>query len=289
MKRVWTAVARSALALSAVVLSACSSGKACCAKPGCERVWIPPRAMTSVCYETVPAETREARVGEYGTCRRAIVGPANSPIVEDRVVVDRCTAKVPTYEWECSPTMGYRRVEDRADRICPTYGMRCKPVTEKVHVLSLGLGWDCRCGPRAYASLKKECRTVVKPVCVKTGEQLVSLPAGSHLEQVQVSQGAVRVPVGEHDESAVTGRHVESDVTGLDKTPVVYDYAYEVRSKGHHPETREVRPVRYHGVERQVTLPGFWARICDDPSESNGADVITRAEYEEYLKDARRN
>ena len=53
-------------------------------------------------------------------------------------------------------------------------------------------------------------------------------------------------------------------------------------------DEREVRPWRYHAVERQVTLPGFWAVICADPSESDGAGVITRAEYEEYLRDAQR-
>src|SRR5207237_10915106 len=132
-----------------------------------------------VCYETVPPVERERCVECPGICRQPVYGPSYRPIVEHRLVRDVCAAEAPVTEWVCAPTMGYREVEDRKDHLCPRLEMQCKPVQEQHTVVRVGVGWAC-CAPKVTATATKECRTVLKPVPVKTGETLVSVPAGSH-------------------------------------------------------------------------------------------------------------
>jgi hypothetical protein len=49
---------------------------------------------------------------------------------------------------------------------------------------------------------------------------------------------------------------------------------------------QETLPWSYRLVERQTVVPGFWAHVVEECPPVREPGVITRAEYEEYLRDA---
>jgi hypothetical protein len=236
------------------------------------------------CYEVVPPRMREQRVADLGLCRDVRHVETCLPVRRKVEVTDTATALVPAYQPTCVPKIGYAEVQDFRDKICPRWECRCVPKTGVVTEVRLGVGWGT-CGPAVDVSVCKVCRgyAVVEPVVA--GPQLLSLPCGSHLEQVQDGCKCVPIHVGADRVRCVTGSHVEDRIVGYAPECIEVDRGVRVRERGAWSTCKETQPWRYQLVERPCHVPGFWAYVVDEAPAVREPGVVTRAEYEELMRD----
>ena len=85
--------------------------------------------------------------------------------------------------------------------------------------------------------------------------------------------------MGAH-EVTCTGHHLEQQQVGTEcRTVVVGQKAHVVVGRTYQ-EAVVTRPAHWGTQEVPVEVPGWWATITCDPAQSNGHDVLTRAEYD---------
>jgi hypothetical protein len=258
----------------------------CAPKP----VWVPERVQMTTCYEVVPARTRPQHAADLGLCRDLTPVQVCLPVREKVEVEDVATAIVPVYRAACVPKIGYVEVQDYRDKLCPKYQCQAVPQCGRVKVVTVGVGCG-PCGPRFIADVCEECRTYLRFQPVQVGEQLVTVPSGTHLEETQVDSRCVPIHVGARTVTCVTGSHLEDQVVGHRVETTHVDRGVRVVERGMRVVPKETLPWRYQVVERPVVVPGYWAYLVDEaPAVSEpGVVTITRGEYEECLRDAARS
>ncbi len=254
---------------------------------GMQKVWIPPRIERRLAYEGVCATTRPAQVDDLAVCRDRRTIPWERPVTERVTVPDTTTALAPVTAPTTVPVLGYKQVEDRVDRLCPRVETRCVPVERCRTTVTLGIAVGLCSPPHFFEDCRHEKVTQMEPRSVEVGKTLESLPMGSHLEQTPVGQTCVPIPVGADHVPCVTGSHVEERVTGYETVPLTYDRGSRVRVVSERVVPKVVVPGGLRAVEQEVVVPGFWAFVMDDPPAVRPPNVLSRAEYEEYLQDAR--
>jgi hypothetical protein len=276
------------LVLGAAALAAgCSSSSPCVDPCAPKPVWVPARVQMTACMEVVPPRVRPQTVVDSALCREVSRGPIGLPVHKNVEVEDTATALAPVYRPTCVPEIGYVEVQDFRDKLCPRYECRCVPKTRRVTKVTLGVGCG-PCGVRLIADVCQECRGYARIEPVQVGEQLVSVPSGTHLEQTQVGCHCVPIHVGAKQVRCVTGSHLEDKVVGSRTECLEVDHGVRVIERGARQVPKETLPWRYQVVERPCLVPGFWAFVVDETPAVREPGVITRAEYEEYLRDAAR-
>lgn len=273
--------------IAAAGLTSCASRR--CPPPppvGMEKVWIPPRVERVMCYEKVPAKTRDARVEDLALRRDVRKFTAQEPVYEKVLVPDTTTALAPVCVPVRVPVMGYKEVEDREDCICPKYEKRCVPVERCKTRVTLGLGLSLCQPPHFVYDCRRVRVTTTEEQAVKVGETLGTRRVGSHLEQTPVGAKTVPMTVGADRVPCVTGSHVEERVAGYRTVTAKDDRGWRVAVRGEHTEKAVVVPGELRVVEKECVVPGFWAWVMDDPPAVRPANVLSRAEYEEYIRDS---
>jgi hypothetical protein len=278
-------VALTGIVAGALLGAGCSSSAPCVDPCAPRPVWVPDRVQMRACLEVVPPRVREQAVADLGLCRDVTPVPVCLPVREKVEVRDTATALAPVLRPTCVPEIGYARVQDFRDTLCPKYECRAVPKCGQVTVVTLGVGCG-PCGVELIADVCKQCRSYLRIEPVKVGEHLLSLPCGSHLEQTQVGCHCVPIHVGAKHVTCVTGSHLEDRVVGSRVEMTEVDRGVKVTTRGVRPAPKETLPWRYQVVERPCHVPGFWAFVVDEAPAVRAPGVITRAEYEEYLRDA---
>jgi hypothetical protein len=282
-------------AIAVVVAALWSAGCASrcadrCEADPCPRVWVPPHADARVEYCVVPAKTHVRDLPVMGLCRSTVTDCVEEVTTQPVEVEDLCTRLVPATERACLPTYGYCAVEDREDRLEPICEPRLREVYEDVEVPVYGEVLD-RCGRphcEQVGTRSERCRTGCECRWKKTGERLVSVPVGEHLERRPVSRRDGCVVVGEREATFVTGTHVEHVPVWRERKPVQRETGIHPVQVGTRRDVVEVLPWRYQAVRKPVQVPGYWATVCDHPKHRHPGIVLTRAEYAECVAAAKR-
>jgi hypothetical protein len=255
----------------------------CRPAPTCCEVWIPERCDRRLAYRAVAPDCRTREMPEYGLCQRTTYEDRVTPVTSSMELPETCSMLVPTYEKVCVPCVGYRPVQDYEDRLEPVCCPRYTPVWENVRVPVEGCVCD-PCGNASYGTIGCRCeKRHAGYTCrmVKQGERLVQVNVGEHLEPYRTgSYERVCVPTGSRTAEVVVGMRYGTYVVGERHDRVVADRRVEAVQTGVRREEIVERPCHLQAYEEQVRVPGYRARVCENPRHRHDGVVLTREEYQ---------
>ena len=266
-----------ALLAAAALAAGCSSNKGCCgAAP--ERAWVPAHSETKLASVWVPAETRMKSVEIPCIRKEPVTVSFEEPVYEEVRVADTRRALAPTTECVQVAKIGYCKVADTRPVLRDVYETRCVEAMECGTVIRLGIGMGCN-GFHVVADAHRASVAVSRAQRVKVGEQVVEIPAGCHLEEIQVGTQRKEVAVGAH-EVTCAGSHLEERQVGTRTRTVTVGEQRRIAVKQTLQVPVETKPGHWGTQEVPVEVPGWWVTITCDRSKSDGREVVTREEYE---------
>jgi hypothetical protein len=250
--------------------------------PLCREVWIPQRTERRLAFDAVAPECRWREMPTFALCERVRREDRVTPVTTTVEVPELCATIVPTYETVCVPEIGHRPVQQYEDRIEPVCCPRFDPVFREVAVPQCGCVCD-ECGEAEYGTVGFRCeKRHAGYTCrmAKVGQRLTQVNVGERLEPYRTGGVDVAcVPVGSRPAQAVVGTRYETVVVGEERQRVVVDRRVDAVEKGTRREAIVLRPCRLQGREEQVVVPGYCARVCDDPRHHHPGVVISSQEY----------